>query len=174
MTKRTQTYPGYEPTRRRRNGLLTSGLVAATAATGSVATNPDEDWFRNLDKPAWQPPAVAFPVVWTGLYSDIAFTSAAVLNELEERGEVEKAAAYRTALVTNLALNGLWSWLFFRWHHLGAAALGAGALAASSVQLARKAGQVRPRHGWLLALYAAWTSFATVLSSVIWWRNRDR
>lgn len=160
--------------RRLRNLAFSGAAVTAAAVAGSLATEPDSAWYRTLDKPSWQPPGVAFPIVWTALYADIAATSTGVLTELERRGEEAQATGYRRALTTNLALNGFWSWLFFRWHHLPAATVGAGVLAANSIALARRAGRVEPRYGRFLAPYAAWTCFATVLSGVLWWRNRGR
>lgn len=163
--------PARQP-RKARNLALTSGLVAATAAAGSLATEPEGGWYRHLDKPSWQPPPVAFPVVWTTLYADIAVTSAAVLNELDRRGDTEQASAYRKALAGNLFLNGAWSWVFFRAHNLPAATIGAGVLALNSIRLTRRAGAVDRRLGVALLPYALWTSFATVLAGVVWWRNR--
>ncbi|MCA0251729.1 MAG: tryptophan-rich sensory protein [Actinobacteria bacterium] len=157
-----------------RNAAVATGLVAAAAVAGSVATDPDGQWYAGLKKPSWQPPSAAFPVVWTTLYAGIAVTSTLVLNELERRGDDAAAAEYRRRLAVNLTLNGLWSWLFFRSRHLGAATAGAAALAASSSRLAKRAGGVRARYGWSLAPYAAWTSFATVLAGTIWSLNRSR
>ncbi|MBA3020751.1 TspO/MBR family protein [Propionicimonas sp.] len=153
------------------NAIFVGSLVSAAAVTGSLATEPDGQWYRELKKPTWQPPGIAFPVVWSGLYTDIAVSSTAVLNELERRGETEEAAAYRKALATNLALNAFWSWLFFRWHHLGAATAGAGVLAISSFDLAKRAGHARPAAGWALGAYALWTGFATVLAGTVCWLN---
>ncbi len=157
-----------------RNAAFATGLVAAAAVGGSVATDPDGQWYARLKKPDWQPPSSAFPVVWTSLYAGIAITSTLVLNELERRGEAEAAADYRRKLAVNLTLNGLWSWLFFRSHNLGAATAGAAALAASSSGLAKAGGRVRGRYGLSLLPYAAWTSFATVLAGTIWSLNRRR
>ncbi|MGV8907438.1 MAG: TspO/MBR family protein [Propionicimonas sp.] len=162
------------PPRRAQNLAVSAGLVAATAAAGTLASEPDGSWYRTLDKPSWQPPASAFPVVWTSLYTGIAATSAALLNELDRRGDEEEAAAYRKALAGNLALNGSWSWLFFRAHNLPAATVGAGVLALSSIGLARRAARVDRRFGLALAPYALWTSFATVLAGVLWQRNPPR
>lgn len=156
-----------------RNAAVATGLVAAAAVGGSVATDPDGQWYAGLSKPAWQPPSSAFPVVWTTLYAGIAVTSTLVLNELQRRGDTAATSAYRRKLAVNLTLNGLWSWLFFRSHRLDAATVGAAALAASSAQLARRAGRVRGRYGVALAPYAAWTAFATVLAGTIWSRNRS-
>jgi benzodiazapine receptor len=48
----------------------------------------------------------------------------------------------------------------------------AGALAMSSIDLARRAGQTHRAAGIALSPYAAWCSFATVLTTAIWRGNR--
>ncbi|MGC3992661.1 MAG: TspO/MBR family protein [Propionicimonas sp.] len=158
-------------TRWLRNLALTGSMVGATVVAGTLATDPQGQWYEGLSKPDWQPPREAFPIVWTALYADIALTSAAALTELERRGDEQAAADFRKALVVNLVLNGAWSWLFFRSHNLAASAIGAGVLAASSIQLARNARRAGRRCAVLLAPYALWTSFATVLAAVVWQRN---
>lgn len=157
-----------------RNALLAGGLVTAAAVGGSLATDPESAWYRALDKPDWQPPKQAFPIAWTSLYAGIAITATLVQNELQRRGDTEQLAGFRRAMVTNLALNGAWSWLFFRSHHLAAATAGAAALAASSARLARRAGRARGRYGASLLPYAAWTAFATALAGEIWRRNQSQ
>ena len=141
-------------------------LTAVTAVSGSLATDPKADWYRELDLPDWQPPGWLFPVVWTGL-----FTAATVLAELDAESRREYAAAYRRALVVNLALNQAWSWVFFKGHKLGAATVVAALLAGSSIDLARRAGRSGGGKALALAPYAAWCSFATVLTEAIRRRN---
>jgi tryptophan-rich sensory protein len=51
-----------------RRRLLAGVLTAAAAGAGFLGTKPDTAWYRSLDKPSWQPPPVAFPLVWTPLY----------------------------------------------------------------------------------------------------------
>ena len=60
--------------------VWTAAATAATAAAGGIATDPDSRWYRGLQKPDWQPPAIAFPVVWTALYADLAVSSAVALD----------------------------------------------------------------------------------------------
>ena len=55
---------------------------------------------------------------------------------------------------------------------LGLSAVAAGALAASSADLARRAGEADPKLGVALAPYPLWCSFATLLSTAIWRLNR--
>lgn len=151
----------------------TSLAVAAAAGTGSVASpNRVPAWYSRLRKPRYQPPGVAFPVVWTSLYADIAATSAVVIDRFRAAGQHEEARAYAAALGVNLTLNAGWSWLFFRYHKLGASAVGAAVLAASSADLARRAAQADPRAGLALAPYPLWCTFATVLATHIWRLNR--
>lgn len=147
--------------------------VAAAAGAGSVASaNAVSPWYARLRKPAYQPPRAAFPVAWTTLYADIAVTSAVAIDRFRATGRLDQARSYAAALVVNLLLNAGWSWLFFRYHKLGAAAVGAAALTASSADLVRRTAQAGPRGGPALLPYPAWCGFATVLSTHIWRLNR--
>lgn len=155
-----------------RNLALTSAAVAATALAGSLATDPGSRWYRRLDKPAWQPPKLAFPIAWTSLYADIVLASAAALTTLEREGKHGDATGFRRELAANLALNTAWSAVFFRAHRPAASTVVSAALAGSAIRLARRAGATRTRRGWALAPYAAWSAFATALSGEIARRNR--
>ena len=156
----------------KKNWIGAALATAAAAISGSVATDPKSAWYLSIDKPGWQPPSWVFPVVWTALYSGIAASSARVLNVLDERGDDESATGYRAALGVNLLLNQGWSWTYFKAHKLGAATAVAALLAASSIDLSRRARQADEGKGNELVPYAAWCSFATLLTAEIWRRNR--
>ncbi|KRE82664.1 TspO/MBR family protein [Arthrobacter sp. Soil764] len=157
----------------------TTAATAATAAAGGVATDPQSSWYLGLRKPDWQPPAIAFPVVWTALYADLAVTSAVALDRAAELdrsadspGPVRKdqrreLRAYRGALAANLVLNASWSWLFWRSRRPWLAAAEAAVLAASSADLVRRTYRLNRAAGVSLAPYAAWCGFATALSTAI-------
>lgn len=154
-----------------RNLALAGAATAATVVVGSLATKPDSNWYRSLDLPDWQPPAIAFPLVWSVLYTDIAASSATVLNALDKDGDAAGRQTYLKAFGTNLALNAAWSWLFWRSRRPWVAAAEAALLTASSADLARRAGRVSRGSGVALSPYAAWCGFATVLSAAIARRN---
>lgn len=155
--------------------LGTSAATAATAAIGAVASSDTKSlWYRTLRKPAIQPPAIAFPVVWTALYATIAGSSAVVLRRAEDDGDKEKANRFRTKLALNLVLNASWSWVFFKGHKLAPAVAVAGALAISSADLAAEAAKTSRGAGAALVPYAAWCTFATILSAAILRRNPRR
>ena len=155
-----------------RNLALTGAAVTAAALAGSIATRPDSRWYASLDKPAWQPPPAAFPVVWTALYADIAASSATVLTELDASGDKAARDSYLKAFGTNLVLNAAWSAVFFRARRPWAAAAEAAVLTLSSADLARRAGSVNRTVGVALSPYAVWCGFATALSAAIARRNR--
>ncbi|HNM85722.1 MAG TPA: tryptophan-rich sensory protein [Mycobacterium sp.] len=149
-----------------------AALATATAGGAATAREVESSWYLRLRKPRYQPPPQAFPIVWPLLYADIALVSADAIDSLTDDGDEDAARRLRVALAINLALNASWSWVFFNRHRLGLAALTAGALTASSVDLTRRAVAVRGRRAAPLAAYPAWCAFATVLSTHIWRINR--
>ncbi|WP_343709223.1 TspO/MBR family protein [Mycobacterium sp.] len=151
----------------------TTLAVGATAGIGSIASQPRiTRWYSRLEKPRYVPPNGVFPVAWTTLYGDIAVTSATAIDRLRSAGRHDEARSYTVALAANLILNAGWSWLFFKYHKLGASALGAAVLAASSADLARRTAAADPRAGAALIPYPLWCTFATLMSGHIWVLNR--
>lgn len=150
---------------------FTTLAVASAAGIGSLASRP-QIWYARLRKPSYVPPNAVFPIAWTSLYTDIAATSAVAIDRLRAAGRHDEARNYAVALGVNLALNAGWSWLFFRYRKLGASALGAAVLAASSADLTRRAASADPRAGAALLPYPVWTAFATAMSTHIWALNR--
>jgi translocator protein len=151
----------------------TTLAVGATAATGSVASRPRiTRWYSHLRKPRYVPPNGVFPIAWTALYADLAVTSAVAVDRLRADGRHAEARNYTVALAANLILNAGWSWLFFKYQKLGASAVGAAVLAASSADLTRRTAAADPRAGAALLPYPLWCAFATLMSGHIWVLNR--
>ena len=113
---------------------LAGGLGAAATAS-SVNT-----WYRTLKKPAWNPPGWIFGPVWTILYLMMGFASWLIWREGSQRAAaapdrpVEDTAGAKLAIPEEpeirqalafyggqLALNTLWSLLFFGLRSLGGA-----------------------------------------------------
>lgn len=171
--------------------LVTTAAVTGTAVAGGIATSQgtSSDWYRDLDKPRWQPPPAAFPIAWTALYALIALGSArALTDQAREAAEAQESAtqadpdptgansrrrALKQALALNLVLNAGWCWTFFVYRNLPLATVNAAALAASSADLSSRVGREHPGWGRALGLYAAWCTFATALTTSIAGRNRS-
>jgi len=139
----------------------------AAAAAGAVATSSAGSFYEQLTRPGWAPPAVLFGPVWTVLYFLMGIAAWLVWRE---RGFAEAGTAL-TLFLVQLALNGLWSWLFFAWQR-GAWALGE-VLLLWVVILATLVAfwRVRPLAGMLLVPYLAWVTFATALTYALWRAN---
>jgi translocator protein len=152
--------------------VTTTGAVSLAAVVGGLASRPAESaWYARLSKPSFQPPRQAFPIVWPILYADIAAVSASTLDRLRDQDR-DQARTYSALLAANLALNASWTWLFFTRRQLGASAVTAAVLTASSADLTRRAIATRGPVGAALGLYPAWCAFATLLSTRIWQLNR--
>ena len=95
-----------------------------------------------------------------------------IADSLEE-GEPRAARNDALALAGNLVLNAGWSGVFFRSRARRLSTLWAGALAASSADLVRRAHRRSPTRGLLLAPYPVWCAFATVLTGEIARLNRS-
>jgi translocator protein len=153
--------------------VSTVGAVFVTALVGGLASRPAEStWYARLKKPGFQPPRQVFPIVWPILYADIAAVSTSTLDHLRGRDHAQ-ARRYTALLGANLVMNAGWTWLFFTRRELGASAVAAAALTASSADLTRRAVAARGPSAGVLGLYPAWCAFATLLSTRIWQLNRD-
>lgn len=142
-------------------------LAAGSALVGGLATDPGSRWFRGLSKPSFYPPPQAFGIVWSALYTGIAWAGGEVLA----RSDAQQRHDFARAYAANLALNTAWTPLFFRAHRPWLATLESAALTASTVDLVRRADRVSRPAAAALVPYAAWTAFATVLSGAIARRN---
>ena len=147
--------------------LLSSAAVTTTAVLGGIGTAPGTRWYRELDKPPWQPPGWAFSPAWTVLYVLLALGGGRALTA----GGEQTRRRYLRAYLANLALNAGWTWLFFRARWPALATAEAALLAASTADLARRSWALDRPAGAALVPYAAWTSFAAALTAAIARRN---
>ncbi|MBA5638263.1 tryptophan-rich sensory protein [Duganella sp. LX20W] len=141
-------------------------LTAVVAALGASASVHAAAFYAQLDRPGWAPPGWLFGPVWSALYLMMAVAAWRV-----GRTGAPGAAPAQLLYLAQLAVNALWSWLFFAWH-LGAAAFACIVvlwlmIAATVVLFGR-----RERLAAMLLLpYLAWVSFAGVLCFSVWQRN---
>ena len=140
----------------------------AAAALGGFASASAGAFYRELTRPAWAPPAWLFGPAWTVLYVLMAVAAWLVWRDRGFRG----ARAALALFLVQLAVNALWTWLFFVWRQ-GALAFGEivvlwALILATIIAFWR----VRPAAGALLLPYLAWVTFATALTWAMWQGNR--
>ncbi|PZO01071.1 MAG: TspO protein [Hyphomicrobiales bacterium] len=141
--------------------------VVIVSAIGSAVTVPQiPGWYAGLSKPPFNPPNWLFAPVWTTLFAMMAYAVFRILRQpLERRGAL---IAYHVQLALNLA----WSCVFFGLNSpLGGILVILPLLVMILVTIAAFARLDRISAA-LLWPYAAWVSFATLLTVSIWWLNR--
>jgi tryptophan-rich sensory protein len=143
----------------------------SAGAIGSLAAGPADftSWYSAIQKPFFTPPSWVFGPVWTGLYILMGIAAFLVWRQGLGSRAVRVALAW---FLGQLALNALWSWVFFGWHRIALALVVLALLwIALAVTLGRFAKVSRTAAG-LLTPYLAWVSFAGVLNASIAWLNR--
>ncbi len=145
-------------------GAVAWCAITFGAAALSARSMPDE-WYRELHKPSWTPPGWVFGPVWSIVY--LMMAAAAWL--------VWRKAGISTALalfLVQLALNALWSYLFFGVQRPDLAFIDILALWAMILATIISFWKVSPLSGALLIPYIVWVSFASALNGTIWAMNR--
>lgn len=160
----------------RSNGPLAllgfSVAVAGAAWIGSRYSPRDfrtKLWYRRLEKPPYHPPDSVFPIVWTGLYSLMAFSGWRVWQECDSP---ERSAALRLWL-SQLVMNAEWTRLFFGEHLPTCSLASLLSLEAAIVGYILEAREVDKPAAALFIPYAAWLAFAILLNEEIVRRNPD-
>lgn len=149
-------------------GLIGWLLVSfAAAGIGAVASIQAKTFYAQQLQPHWAPPASAFGPVWTVLYTAMAVAAWRVWCS----GGLRSRRVPLALFLVQLALNALWSWLFFVWHLGGPAFLDIVLLwvliAATLVSFWR----VHRAAGALLIPYLFWVGFAGALNYSVWQLN---
>ena len=154
----------------KRAAALAVSLAVCLAAggLGSLATSAKiPTWYATLAKPAWNPPNWLFAPVWTTLYVLMAIAAFLVWERRAQPG----ARAGLAWFGAQLALNTLWSFLFFGLENPGLALVEIVVLWAAIARTIALFWPVSRPAAVMLAPYLAWVSFASVLNFTIWRLN---
>lgn len=144
--------------------LIFFAACGAGGATGMLFK--PGDWYEALEKPEWTPPNWAFPVAWGILYLFIASAaaSAAVMP-----GNALGMAFWSM----QIALNVLWTPVFFGLHRVRAALIVMGALWIAVFGATVSFFFLSIGAGVMMLPYLLWISFAAYLNYMIWQANGD-
>ena len=142
-------------------------IAFAAAAIGAIATANAGAFYKDLSRPPWAPPSWSFGPVWMVLYAMIGIATWLVWR----RAGIEEARSAHLLNLAQLALNALWSWLFFAWK--------LGALAVIEIIVlwfligatVRAFWKFNALAGALLLPYWLWVTFAAFLAYAAWQMN---
>jgi tryptophan-rich sensory protein len=144
--------------------LLVSFLAAAVGGAASIQAGP---FYTRLLRPDWAPPPEVFGPVWTVLYLLMGLAAWLVWRV----GGFRAARPALTLFLVQLALNALWTWIFFAWQRGGPAFAEILLLWALIVATLISFWRIRPLAGALLVPYLLWVSFAAALTYSVWRLN---
>jgi translocator protein len=135
---------------------------------GGLITYPAlGDWYSGLKKPSWTPPNAVFGPVWNFLF---LLTAIACWLVWRKQG-LEAVRFQMAAFVAQLALNLLWSVLFFGLRCPDLALFDALLLWCAVAVMVVTFWRVRPLAGMLMFPYLCWATLAIALNFAIWRMN---
>lgn len=144
--------------------LLFLAACGAAASTGTMF--PPGEWYKALKKPSWTPPNWLFPVAWTLLYLAMAIAAARVAL-------LPNNALAMGFWALQIALNTLWTPVFFGLHRIKAALVIIVLLWLAALGAMITLGQLDRLAGLLMMPYLAWLTYATALNAYIVQNNRN-
>lgn len=156
------------------NKILKVAIMVATClAVGyfsSLITQQGVNtWYPAIQKPAFTPPNWLFAPVWSIMYTLMGVAAGLVWNRIDfEKDLVKQGLKF---FWIQLALNALWSYLFFGLRNPMLALIEIVLLELMIYETYIKFKAADKIAGWLLIPYLLWVAFATVLTAAIWWLN---
>ena len=138
--------------------------------SGMVTRSAIVTWYPTLVKPSFNPPNWIFAPVWSMLYIMMGVAAGLVWNRIEFEKDLVKKALILFAI--QLALNALWSYLFFGLKNPMLAGIEIVLLWLMIFETYSKFVKINKIAGYLFIPYLLWVSFAMVLNGSIWWLNR--
>jgi len=150
--------------------VLTATCIAVGYFSGLATQSGVNDWYPTLMKPSFNPPSWIFAPVWSTLYIMMGVAGGLVWARMEYEREAVRNALFLFAV--QLALNGLWSLLFFGLKNPLLALIEIALLLLLIYETYLKFRKIDKVAGWLFIPYLLWVSFATILNASIWWLNK--
>ena len=139
-------------------------LLACGAAATTGADFPPGKWYLTLDRPSWTPPNWVFPVAWTVLYLAMSVAAARI-------APLEGSGLPMALWALQIALNTLWTPVFFGLRRFGQAIIVVVGLWLAVAATMLMFWQLDPVAGWLFVPYLIWCTIASALNIAMWRRN---
>ena len=137
-----------------------NALFSGLAFAGIIFTSEGIDsWYQTLTKPFFTPPNSFFAPVWTVLYLMMAASLYLVLRS-KKAGKITAVGLF----IIQLALNVLWSFLFFKLHNPLFAFVDILFLSLVIGQTIAIFSEINRAAGRILYPYLIWVIFATLLN----------
>jgi tryptophan-rich sensory protein len=147
--------------------IVCFGVSAASA----IFTSKDSltNWYAQLQKPSFTPPDWVFGPAWTILYLLMAISVFLVWNKGLDYPKVKQSLVL---FLIQLALNAIWTPLFFGFHLILPAFIDIIVLWFAILATILVFKRISLHASIILIPYLIWVGYATVLNGSIWYLNR--
>lgn len=137
-------------------------FIVATELVGAVSallSGSFRDFYSEIIRPPFSPPAIVFPIVWAVLYALMGISAYMIfLNRNPQRKNA------LTIYIVQLAVNFSWSIIFFRFRLLNASAVVAVLLAVLVAFMVYMFAKIKKSAGLINVPYLLWSIFASYLA----------
>jgi len=135
-------------------------LVFIYVIGSGLWVNTGDNWYRNLNQPAWQPPDFIFGIIWP--YNFIVLGIAAVT--IAQRATTSTTLIYLTFFALSVIFALTWAFQFYGPHNLQAASIALALTAILTIPMVVIVFRTSIPMGIALLPYQAWVAIAANLS----------
>ena len=141
-------------------GILGTAIVAIYIFGSGRLVTTDQQWYRTLSKPAWQPPSFLFGLIWPYNFAMLIAATWIVASRLSNTHQL----VWLISLALSVAAALSWAWLFFKLHSLPASAVALVFASLFTIPLLVISFRASPALGIAFVPYQLWLAIATSLA----------
>lgn len=150
--------------------VCVASCLAIGFLSGQVTKDAITTWYPTIIKPSFNPPNWIFAPVWSLLFTFMGVSAGLVWDKISSNHELIKKALL--FFVIQLALNALWSYLFFGLQNPLLALVEIVLLWLMIYETYNQFSKIDKIASYLFIPYLAWVGFALILNANIWWLNK--
>ena len=141
-------------------GILGTAIVATYIIGSGRLVTTDQQWYRSLSKPAWQPPSFLFGLIWPYNFALLIAATWVVASRLSSTHQL----VWLISLALSVAAALVWAQLFFKLHSLPASAVALVFASLFTIPLLVISFRASPALGIAFVPYQIWLAIATSLA----------
>lgn len=145
-------------------------IALAVGGLSALLTMDSMDIYSEIITPPLAPPGFLFPIVWTILFILMGISAATIYTS--DNGTAEQRSSALRVYAMSLAVNFLWSIIFFNFKAYLTAFAVLLLLLALIIKTIFEYREIEPVAAYLQIPYALWVTFAGYLNFAIWILNK--
>ena len=141
-------------------GILGTVFIAVYAIGSGRLVATNDQWYRSLPQPSWQPPSFVFGIIWPYNFAMLVVATWLVANRLSNTNHMVWLISLALSVISALT----WAWLFYVPHSLLASAFALVLATVFTIPLLVIAFRASSVLGIAFVPYQLWLAVATSLA----------